>query len=73
MGSYYIPSNKLKGETRILVIFTVKSLIFTAIGVIIGLIPFAILNAMNLKNIRICIYCIIWTYRIWNRNNKSTK
>ena len=27
MGSYYIPSNKLKGESRILYIFTAKSLI----------------------------------------------
>ncbi len=32
MGSYYIPSNKLKGESRILLIFTAKSLIYTAVG-----------------------------------------
>ena len=38
MGSYYIPSNNLKGESRILYIFTAKSLIFTAVGGLIGLI-----------------------------------
>ena len=32
MGSYYIPSNNLKGESRILYIFTPKSLIYTAMG-----------------------------------------
>ena len=37
MGSYYIPSNNLKGESRILYIFTAKSLIFTAVGTFIGL------------------------------------
>ena len=31
MGTYYIPRN-LRGETRILYVFTVKSLITTAIG-----------------------------------------
>ena len=38
MGSYYIPSNNLKGESRILYIFTAKSLIFTAVGGFIGFI-----------------------------------
>lgn len=35
MGTYYIPRN-LRGETRILYIFTVKSLITTGIGALIG-------------------------------------
>ena len=35
--SYYIPSNKLKGENRILYIFTGKSLIYTLIGATIGI------------------------------------
>ena len=42
MGSYYIPSNNLKGESRILYIFTPKSLIFTAVGGFIGLIFYLI-------------------------------
>ena len=36
MGSYAIPNNKLKGEGRILLIFTTKSLIYTAIGALLG-------------------------------------
>lgn len=35
MGTYYIPRN-VKGEGRILFIFTGKSLMYTAIGVAIG-------------------------------------
>ena len=35
MSTHYIPKN-LKGETRILVIFTTKSLITTAIFAVIG-------------------------------------
>lgn len=37
MGTYTIPRN-LKGETRILYIFSVKSLITTAAGALIGLV-----------------------------------
>ena len=37
MGSYYIPRD-LGGETRIFLIFSVKSLITTAIGAFVGLI-----------------------------------
>ena len=35
MGTYYIPRN-YRGESRILYIFTIKSLITTAIGALIG-------------------------------------
>lgn len=35
MSTHYIPKN-LKGETRVLVIFTTKSLITTAIFAVIG-------------------------------------
>ena len=35
MGTYTIPRN-LKGETRLLLVFSVKSLITTAIGAAIG-------------------------------------
>ena len=48
MGTYYIPRN-LRGETRILYIFTVKSLISTAIGGMIGLIFYFLFNAMGVK------------------------
>lgn len=42
MGSYYIPSNNLKGESRILYIFTTKSLLFTGAGAFIGFIFYLI-------------------------------
>lgn len=59
MGSYYIPSNKLKGEGRILYIFTTKSLVFTAIGAILGLIFYAIFKAINLNVIGIIILSVL--------------
>lgn len=43
MGTYYIPRN-LRGETRILYIFTVKSLITTGVGALIGSIFFLIIG-----------------------------
>ena len=48
MATHYIPKN-LKGETRILIIFSVKSLITTAIGGAIGGILMLIFNAVGLK------------------------
>lgn len=45
MGTYYIPRN-LRGESRILYIFTVKSLISTGIGALIGSIFFLIFGIM---------------------------
>lgn len=58
MGSYYIPSNKLKGEGRILYIFTVKALIYTAAFAFVGLIFFLIFQACGLKNVGIVILVI---------------
>ena len=42
--SYYVPSNKLKGENRILYIFTGKSLIYTFVGALIGIIFYLLLK-----------------------------
>lgn len=47
MGTYYIPRN-VKGETRILYIFTVKSLISTVAGGIVGLIFYLIFSALGI-------------------------
>ena len=47
MGTYYIPRN-LRGETRILYIFTVKSLISTVIGGVIGLVFYFIFTALGI-------------------------
>ena len=43
MGTYTIPRN-LKGETRILIIFSIKSLITTAIGCAIGALFYLIIG-----------------------------
>ncbi|MCI9038699.1 MAG: PrgI family protein [Clostridia bacterium] len=44
MGTYYLPRN-VKGEGRILFIFTTKSLIYSVIGAVIGLPFYFILSA----------------------------
>ena len=54
MGSYYIPRN-LKGETRFLYIFTVKSLITTIGGALIGSIFFIIFNLLGMSLVGIVI------------------
>jgi len=43
MGTYMIPRN-LKGETRILIIFSIKSLITSAIGAAIGALIFLLVG-----------------------------
>ena len=57
MGSYYIPRN-LRGETRLLYIFTVKSLITTVAGALIGSVFLFIFSIMNLKIVGIVIIAI---------------
>lgn len=52
MGTYYLPRN-VKGEGRILFIFSTKALIYTAIGIGIGLIFWWILKLANLGSIGI--------------------
>lgn len=49
MGTYYIPRN-VKGEGRILFIFTGKSLMYTAIGALIGFpIQFIVANIIGIQ------------------------
>ena len=57
MGSYYIPRN-VKGETRILYIFTIKALIFTAIGGVIGFLIRTLLKAIGLGTVGIIIWIL---------------
>lgn len=47
MGTYYIPRN-YRGESRILYIFTVKSLITTAVGAMIGSLFFLLFKSFNM-------------------------
>lgn len=58
MGSYYIPSNKLKGEGRFLYIFTTKGLIYTAVGAAIGLLFYLLFKYIGLKPVGITILVI---------------
>lgn len=82
MGSYYIPSNNLKGESRILYIFTAKSLIFTAVGAFVGLIFYFIfsivlgIGLLGYIGIALCalIGYAIATFKIpAGRNSKLSK
>ena len=50
MGTYEIPRN-YKGETRILYIFTIKSLITTLIGILFGFIFWGIFKIVDLPKV----------------------
>lgn len=52
MQTYEIPRN-YKGESRILYIFSIKALIYTAIGIIPGLVLYFIFNLFGAKIIGI--------------------
>lgn len=57
MSTHYIPKN-LKGETRILIIFTSKSLITTAIFGLLGAVLMFICNALGLKTLGIILLIV---------------
>lgn len=56
MGTYYIPRN-VKGETRILYIFTVKALITTIAGALIGVLLYFLFSMIGLKTLG--IVCVV--------------
>ena len=58
MGTYYIPRN-VKGETRLLYIFSIKSLITTAIGAFIGFIFYLIFMIVGLDTVGI-IFVVVF-------------
>ena len=58
MGSYYIPSNKLKGEGRFLYIFTTKGLIYTAVGAAIGGLFYFLFTTIGLKPVGIAFLVV---------------
>lgn len=58
MGTYYIPRN-YKGESRILYIFSIKSLITTAIGAGVGGVLFWLFSLMGLKSVGIALMAIL--------------
>ena len=58
MGNTYGVPRSAKGESRILYIFTVKSLIATVITAAIGLIPYNILSKMDMKTAGIVVVAV---------------
>ena len=58
MGTYNIPRN-VKGEGRILFIFSTKSLIYTIVGGVIGLPFYFLFSALKLTLIGIIVVAIL--------------
>lgn len=58
MGTYLIPRN-LKGEGRILTIFSYKALLYTVIGAVIGFVFYFILNMIGLSTVGIIIMILL--------------
>lgn len=58
MSTHYIPKD-LRGETRILIIFTVKSLITTAIFGAVGLIFFLLFRALQMTMVGVIIFALL--------------
>ena len=58
MATHYIPKD-LKGESRILLIFSCKSLITTAIFGAIGLVLFLIFKAIKLSFVGIVLFALL--------------
>ena len=58
MGTYNIPRN-VKGEGRILFIFSTKSLLYSAIGAVIGLPIYLIMSILNLKLVGVIILVVL--------------
>lgn len=54
MGTYLIPRN-LKGEGRILTIFSYKALVYTVVGLVVGFVFYYVLNLIKLKIVGIVI------------------
>lgn len=57
MGTYYLPRN-VKGEGRILFIFTTKSLIYTVIAAGIGLLFYFLFSALGMTIVGIIIVAV---------------
>ena len=74
MGTYNLPRN-VKGEGRILFIFSTKALVYTLAGVVIGLPFYFIFNALNMIILGI-VFCAIFgiigfsvaTFKVPNSN-----
>lgn len=59
MGNVYSVPRNVKGETRLFVIFSIKSLVFTVVFGLIGFFLFSILSAVGLGPIGIALMIIL--------------
>ncbi len=57
MGTYELPRN-VKGESRILFIFSTKALIYTVVGAGIGLLFYFIFSMLNMQIVGIAIVAL---------------
>lgn len=57
MGNTYTVPRSVKGESRILMIFSVKSLIATVIGALIGVLPAMLIYSLGLNGI--AVGCVV--------------
>ena len=57
MGTYNLPRN-VKGEGRILFIFSTKALVYAIVGAVIGLFFYLIFSLINLSTVGIIFVCI---------------
>lgn len=58
MGTYRVPRNT-KGESRILIIFSTKALVYTIVGVVIGYIINVILRLIGITGVGIVIIVVL--------------
>ena len=58
MNTYFIPRNT-KGEGRILYIFSIKALIYTVVGALIGFIVYWMLKMLNMGVVGIIIMIVL--------------
>ena len=58
MGTYNLPRN-VKGEGRILLVFSTKALIYTFVGIVIGLPFYFLFNAINMSVVGIIIIAFL--------------
>ena len=58
MGTYYIPRN-YRGESRILYIFTVKSLITTSVGAMFGSIFWLVFKMAGMQTVGLIIMALL--------------
>lgn len=58
MGNTYTVPRKVKGESRILLIFSVQSLISTIVGALVGILPALLFYSLGLRSVGVVMVVI---------------